>query len=94
MKTSANPPRLPRRRWKTTVGHRRYWPEGGRPVEAPVTIGPARREEGNRECSDLLAGEELPVPLAAAGVKWGLWGSRGGMWKGRGAGGSGEGALR
>ena len=63
-------------------------------MEAPVTIGPARREEGNRECSDPLAGEELPVPLAAAGVKWGPLGSRGGMWRGRGAGGSGEGALR
>ena len=72
MKTSANPPRLPRRRWKTTVDIAGTGPgEGGRPVEAPVTIGPARREEGNRECSDLLASEELPVPLAAGGVKWG-----------------------
>ena len=46
-------------------------------MEAPVTIGPARREEGNRECSDLLAGEELPVPLAAGGVKWGPFGGVG-----------------
>ena len=30
-----------------------------------------RAQEGNREGSDLLAGEELPVPLTAAGVKWG-----------------------